>query len=841
MTTKLTLKKLRKINRIISVRLAVHDELPSTLRNYRVHDGRVTFNVPGEFELDLSIAEEATSSQFFFVDIRFLFTPSSPIPKGRVYDELDAKINETLYHRGLQGCFDFLHGLVLTNKINTLFRQATDLARTMWSGALRIELLHRTLVLQYWTARTGPKSWLEIGVERGQRINDTYRNTIRVPQISIRWMRDGQQANTNDIRFDCNNLSMESLLRSVIATHTSHLLFITYASLKKNILFSNHVLSLRAHLSPTEPSDCFLDVQLTPSRNLRASVEPLSGAITLSSGPNTQERLEADRASNKSAVEEILTRVTRLRCATAVEEIETGIKSVGLENVGQRGLGLDIRRIFPANTVRSVFFTHSIWDRRWVAAATSSMDGDKWWLVPVRSAESHTSHTSPAHLVSATLVPTQACGDYSARAEILHGLTGMLSIYTNAQFVAEVPGVDLFPPLETLQLGPEFQVPDLFFRYRPSSLPRALRIASAPGLESGSHLQHTIRLSFHGIDRQNRSVVLMAYGTTEHRIKSLLPLVSKLDSSLFMGNKEGGFALRLLVPAGQPIIVGLFERLQRLDCLLSILQSLVQKQMRPSRMSLSQLAFVYDHDKKLTGRFDIDVSGPRLSDHVDISRVLSNPVPLFRLHLKISFDAPSPHRRIQQSLTVALNRRLTKVGVDSVLESMHDTFPLLQCVEKITKTPPTESSIVHVIVRSPTAFQLHYPRLNYRFRLSIRPRQGGMVWLLEDSHPSNTSEKSASAAVVREKIYNLRGDGWQGLGDGAISSLELVGSLLSELHSCLSSCQPESNQQEFGNNSNPPNVEQYPQASGLPGPGKQEPAPLRNADVLGKADVITID
>lgn len=840
MTAKLTLKKLRKINRIISVRLAVHDAVPSTLRNYRVHDGRVTFNVPGEFELDLSIAEEATSSQFYFVDIRFLFTPSSPIPKGRVFDELDAQINETLHHRGLTGCFNFLHGLVLTNKINTLFRQATDLARTMWSGALRIELLHRTLVLQYWTARTGPKSWLEIGVERGQRINETYRNTIRVPQICIRWMRDGQQANTNDIRFDCNNLSVESLLRSVIATHTSHLLFIAYASMKRNILFSNHVLSLRAHLSPIEPSDCFLDVQLTPTRNLRASVEPLSGSITLSSEPNIQERPEADRISTKSAVEEILTRVTRLRCATAVEEIESGIRSVGLENVGQRGLGLDVRRIFPANTVRSVFFTHSIWDRRWVAAATSSMDGDSWWLVPIRSAESHTSHTSPAHLVSTTLVPTEACGDYSARAEILHGLTGMLSIYTNARFLAEVPGMGFYPPLEKLQLGPEFQVPHLLFRYRPSILPTALRIASAPGLEGRSHLKKSIRLSFHGIDLQNRSVVLMAYGTTRHRVKSLLPLVSKLDSSLLMQNKECGFVLRLLVPAGKPIIVGLLERLQRLDCLLSILQSLVQKDMRPSRMTLSQIAFVYD-DQKLTGRFDIDVSGPRLSDHIDISRALSNLEPLFRLHLKISFDAPSPHRRIQQSLTVALNHRLTKAGVDSVLECMQDTLPLLQCVEQITKSPPTESSIVHVTVRSPTVFQFHYPRLKCRFRLSIRPRQGGVVWLLENSHPSNMSEQSTSAAVVREKIYNLRGKGWQGLGDGAISYLPQIGNLLSELHSCLSSCQPESNQQDLGNNSNPPNVEQYPQTSVLPGPGKQEPVPLRNTDVLGKADVITID
>lgn len=822
------------------MRLALYDQVPPPLRNYRVHDGRATFTVSGEFELDLSVAEEANTSQFFFVDIRFLFSPSSPIPKGRIFDQLDAKINEILHTDGLMGCFDFLHGLVLTNKINTLFKQAADLARGLWSDALRIELLHRTLVVQYWPARAGPKSWLEIGVQRSLRNNVMNDSSREVPRIGLRWMRDGQQANSNAVQFDSNELSMEHLLRSVIALHTSHLLSTAYAALDKSLLFSNHVLSLRAQLSSTEPGECYLDAQLTSSRSLRVSVEPLSGTITLSGAPMTLERPEPERHPSKSAIEELLSRVARLRCATAIEEIEFGTKALGLESIGQRGLGLDIRRLFPSNTMRSAFFTHPLWDRRWVVAATSSMDGDSWWLVQLRPAESN--NTSPAHPVSATLMSTQQRFNYLACAELLHGLTGMLAIYANARFLAKLPNSHFYPSLEDLHLDSNLQVPDIIFRYKPAALPSSLRIALPAGIDQGSYLQDTVRLSFHGVDRQNQSAVLVAYGSLRYRVKSLLSLVSKADPSILMQDNGSGFALRLLVPAGTSIMVSLFERLQRFDCVLSILQSLVQQGMEPQSLSLSQVAFLYGPDQKFAARFDINISGPSLSDCVDAPHGLSNTGPLFRRHLKVEFDSPSPHRRIQEPLTVALNHRFSETGVDSILGFMTDTFPLLQCLDQITRAVPTESSTVHVIARSPMVFQFRYPRLNYRFRLSARPRLGRMVWLLEDSNRSNSPEGSHSARTVKDKIYNSKGDGWQGLGDGAISFFEKIGNLLYELHSALGACPPEPNVQKIERQGEQASTaEQHSQAGAIVNAAKLETASPQKIDILGNADVITID
>jgi mediator of RNA polymerase II transcription subunit 14 len=790
------------------------------LRNYRIHDGRVTFTVPGEFELDLAVAEQTNTSQFFFVDIRFLFSPSSKIPKGRIFNELDAKVNEILHNDGLSGGFDFLHGLVLTNKISTLHRQAVDLARGAWSDSLRIELLHRILVIQYWSSRAGPKSWIEIGVQRGSR-NRANGNKNQVPYLGLRWVRDGQRVNSDNISFDSTVLSLEQVLRSVIALHTSHLLATAFNTLKKSLLFASHTLSLRAQLSKTEPSDCHLDMQLTASRDLRISAEPLSGAITLSGPSSALERPDLER-QHKSAIDEMLSRVTRLRCHTAVNQIELGIKPLGLESINQRGLGVNVSRLFPPNTLRSAFFSHQSWDRRWVVAATSSMDGDKWWLVhilvrptdPTRSLPlSHfMKDSAQAHPISNNLMPSQNF-DYSTCSELVHSLSGILAIYANARCLADLPGALFHPPLKQLRLGPKLEVPDLVFSYKANAIPAVFRLALPPTLQKGSYLRDSVRLSFKGIDRQTHSAILVAYGSFRFCIRSLLPLISSTDPSLVVQDKGSGFAIRLLVPVGQAVLIPLLERLQRLDCVIYILQSLIQRKMVPESLSLSQIAFKYGETQTHSARLSIDVSEPPLSSYTEVKAVLSNPNPLFRLRLRIDFDSPSPHRRIQESLTVALNERFSESGVESALGSIAETFPLLHSLEQITKSAQPTSSVIHVIVRSPTVFLIHYAR-KARFRLRAKSRQGRNVWVLEDFNAgvgqgqaqAQAQGRSQISTSVREQVYNSKGDGWQGLGDGALSSTEKVGNLLAKLHECLSSCAPEpvpeptkqENAQQFG-------------------------------------------
>ncbi|KAJ5782203.1 hypothetical protein N7457_003977 [Penicillium paradoxum] len=842
LSTRATLKKLLKLNRIISVRLALHDSVPSPMQNYRVHDGRVTFTVSGEFELDLSVAEELKTSQFFFVDIRFLFSPSSPIPKGRIFNELDGKINDVLRDDGLMGCFQLLHGLVLTNKINILFRQSVELSRGLWADALRIELLHRTLVVQYWPHRPGPKSWLEIGVKGGHRGGCSSDLRPETSHLGFRWMRDGQQVSSDAIRFNSDDLSMELILRSVIALHTSHLLFAAFSTLKKHTLFSSHTLSLQAQLSPTEPGDCRLDVQLTVPRSLRVSIEPMSGSITMCGTSNVLERLECDRGLYKSSTEEIVSRITRLRCVTAIEEIESSTKALGLEPVNQRALGLDPRKLFPLGVIRTAFFTHRLWNRHWVAAATSSMDGDRWWLVQLRSTEvskmalfhgvgDHTIHLPQAHLVSEILVASQMRLDYTTCAELVHGLTGILAIHANASYLAGLPNMHFWPSLKELQLEPDLTVPELLFNCSSSTLPPAFRVTLPFGIKRQSQFKEMIRLSFHGIDSQSRSVIMVAHGTLKTRIRSLVPLVSNPDSSLIIEDKGAGFALRLVAPAGHSVVAGLFERLHRLECVLSILQSLIRKGMEPQSLSLSRISFAYGPEHRFSASFDLSTDGPSLSDHLDVAGVLSKTKPLFQLKLAIKFEGSSPHRRIQEPLTVALNRQFTDTGVESILQLLGTTFPLLRSLDQITsQSNQLDLSIVQITARKPTVYLIHYPRLKSRFHLSAVMHQDRLVWMLRDANGMDRSDRGQITAAIQDKLYQSKGDGWTGLGDGVVASINKVGTLIFDLHACLSSPHLElDNRAE----AKPPQVPKQMQIKGSISAAPQQ--------ARGDTDVITID
>ncbi|CAI7594818.1 unnamed protein product [Penicillium viridicatum] len=841
LTARATLKKLLKLNRIISVRLALHDSVPPPLRNYRVHDGRVTFTISGEFELDLSVAEESKTSQFFFVDIRFLFSPSSPIPKGRIFNELDGKINDLLRDDGLTGCFQFLHGLVLTNKINILFKQAVDLSRGLWADALRIELLHRTLVVQYWPQRSGPKSWLEIGVKSGQRGGSSSDPTPGISHLGLRWMRDGHQVSSDAIRVNPGDLSMELILRSVIALHTSHLLSTAFTTLKKHVLFSNHTLSLQAQLSPTEPGDCRLDVQLTASRSLRVSIEPMSGSITMCGTPHVLERLDGDRGLYKSSIEEILSRVARLRCITAVDEIDSGTKALGLEPVNPRVLGLDPRKLFPPGVMRTAFFTHRLWNRHWVAAATSSMDGDRWWLVQLRPTEptkmgpfysigDHSVGAPQAHVVSETLVPPQRRLNYTTCAELVHGLTGILAIHANARYLADLPAMNFWPTFKELQLETDLTVPDLLFNYSSSALPPAFRVTLPFGAKKESQFKEMIRLVFHGIDSQTRSVIMMAHGSLKTRIKSLIPLVSNADPSLIIEDRGSGFALRLLVPAGHSVVACLFELLQRLECVLSILQSLIRKGMEPRSLSLSRIDFAYGPENKFSAFFDMSAKGPSLSDYVDVADVISKTTPLFQLKLGIKFESSSPHRRIQEPLTVALNQRFTETGVESTLQLLATTLPLLRSLDQITpQSNQTDLSIVQVTARKPTVYLIHYPRLRSRFHLSAVMHQDQLVWMLRDANGMDQADRGQVAAFIQEKLYQSKGDGWNGLGDGAVASISKVGNLILELHECLNAPHLQLDKEVEVK------PEQIPKQLHIKGP-------TSNAlQAMGNTDVITID
>ncbi|KAJ9357254.1 mediator complex subunit MED14-domain-containing protein [Paecilomyces variotii] len=799
LNAKKMLKTLQKINRAISTRLVLHDTVPSAFRTYHVHDGRVTFFVKGEFEIDLSIAEQNHSSQFFFIDLRFLYSPSSPIPKGRFFSELDLKINDILLQSSLTGCFNFVHNLVLTNQINILFRQALNLARGGWSDALHVELLHRTLIVQYWALKSGPRNWLEIGVKTGRHKSGSNNATIPgISHLDLRWMRDGKEVDHSRIQFNKEVLSMENILRSAIALHSSHLLQSAYSKLEEGHLYSSGTLALKVDMSDEEPGNCCLTVQLTKSRYLRVSVEPISGTITLSTSPTILIRQEVDRNGDKSPVEDIVTRVSRLRCIAAMEEVESHARMMGWDTVNPRSVKLDIRRTFPSNVLRFSLFSHPLWERNWIAAATSSMDGDHWWILQLKSAPS--TSTRPAvgaglpvlqsvQNVTEKLGQRQNRLDYASFANLEHSLAGLLALYANARYLEDLDCVHSFPQARNLQLEHGPRVPDLFIRFEPSRLPAGVQISCPTGLRKSRFLKETVCLSFQGIDSQTKRVIIVAHGQFTAPMRTVWALASNSDNSVAFQRKGRGFAMRFLVTAGNSMIGPLFDRLQRLECVLSILEALDRKNIRTRSMSLSRLDFTYGAQQDLHA--SIRIKGPESSQSLyDKGTVDLQPktAPL-RLQLEINFDQSNPHRRISHSLSSVLNDNGAVSGVNHMANLLTLTIPLLQALDRITcgasRDPPSK---VFVTARDAKVYQIYYPHHRYRFLITVGQHRDRIAWILRDARTAQEkSNPGQLESKLRERIYNSQGEGWKGLGTGAVADVQKVGNLLSELDTCFTS------------------------------------------------------
>lgn len=750
----------------------------------------MTFIVPGEFELDLSIGEANESSQFYFVDIRFLFHPSASVPQGRMFNDLETTINDTLRNSGLTGCFDLLHGLVLTNKINILFKQAVELSKGLWSNVLRIELLHRTLVVHYWALKPGTKSWLEIGVKRGR--PRSLGQNHSAPFLGLRWLRDGHGMDTIDIKFDTVNLSMESTLRSVIALHISHILLSTHNMLSQNLLFAAGKLDLQTQLTGIEPGDCQLDAQLTPSRYLRASIEPMSGVVVLSARPSALERPEGERTSEKTSAEDIVSRVSRLRCTAAIEEIETHVRMLGFEPVNPRGLKMDVRRVFPSNVIRFSFFWHPCWDRDWIVAATSSMDGDKWWVIQLLPSTSTGEHSTydpgtldlsmprTAQIVSSTLFPLQEQISYASFADIWHCLSGILTIYANAHFMADLQPFHFYPSLDKLALGSGLEVPDVFIRYDPASLPPSFRLTLPGGSKTKGLIKDTIRLAFHGLEPHSNVAIIVAHGSLHVSAKAFSLLSPKWDRSLVFSRRGNDFAIRLLAPPGRPVIMSLMENLQRLECILSIFETLQRKRMAPQSLSLSRIAFAYGPEKSLSAYIDIETLSRIKADPVGFS---SHTHPLFHLRLSISFGLSNPHRRIQGPLTSILNNSPANASIDSVTELLSFTLPLMQAFDQIMTNQSHEKHLkMQVIVRNAKNFIIHYPNQNLRFQLQSYCNKTQMDWILRDgSYAQGPSAKKQLDSDFKTRLFKAKGDGWKGLGSGIVADADKIGNFILEL------------------------------------------------------------
>ena len=382
------LQILRNINSLLSVRLLCHENVPYLMRNWSVASGRVTFTVANEFELDLSLANEDPSSQLYFIDLRLLFSPTSDLPELYFRGFLENEVNKVLATTKLSGCYDFLHNFVLTHKLSILRRQAQAMVLGTWVKAIKVESVHRSLIVQYWLdSSAGTKNWIEIGIVSGKpsRTSTSAGNRkwspVQTPRISVRWIRGGVDIQNVEHYLELSDISMEVILNKFIASHKDYILRGIQDGLKQRSDPSGRALRMDLRASETDPADCRLDMKLGVHGNdCSVVIDTFTGKLGFIPVLHVSPRLDQELNSIKNPAIDAHWSIGNMLCTdlhTSVERKAINYGWQGVRNIEARvEQGIDI---FGHGFYKQSFFRGQGWCEKWAIAFTTGMHGVSWW------------------------------------------------------------------------------------------------------------------------------------------------------------------------------------------------------------------------------------------------------------------------------------------------------------------------------------------------------------------------------------------------------------------------------------------------------------------------------
>lgn len=383
---------IEELNTLLSVRLSLddYDAIPLAFKDYTISDGRVTFRVEGEFEVDLSISDEDFSKQYYFLDFRFLFSPAPPQISERVRGYFERVVNGILGREGLEGCYKYLHEFVLTQKITEFWRQAHLLSSGRWVDTLKVERLHRSLSIQYWRNRPhsrATKSWIIMGVHSGDMDGV---HSVKMPsRLSLRWFRDGKEVPTPGISFDVNTISTEDLLTTVVALHNEYYFTAMSNKLLSKPRFTQREAQLDLVISKEKPQNSALTMQLYGNEKVSVGHEPITGTFFIL--PRDPIMLEAEDRLNSSnnPPEDGPVALEKLRWIYMTRDLHGRARAFGWSAFKPQVPLDDLKRIVYSNSptlrepFQSVWLKKLGWSPQWFVMVSLSLGGDQWFLVNV--------------------------------------------------------------------------------------------------------------------------------------------------------------------------------------------------------------------------------------------------------------------------------------------------------------------------------------------------------------------------------------------------------------------------------------------------------------------------
>ncbi|KAL8721764.1 MAG: hypothetical protein Q9225_001613 [Loekoesia sp. 1 TL-2023] len=755
------LKALQGINTQLSIRLHLHETIPPAFRDHSIANGRVTFRVPNEFEVDLSIADDDPSKQLYFIDFRLSFSPTpAELPQGHLRGELEHRVNEVLSRDGLNGCYCFLHNFVLSHKLNILKHQAYRLSQEKWSEHLKVEAVHRSLVIQYWVSRPGGKNWVELGIRRRKAKRSSWlQQEEDDPHIGIRWFRSGKETTNVPVTFNLGDLSVETILKQVISAHTDSIFKETKAKLSESHLYSKNILRLKRTRSVAEPTKSRLCVQLTPSQSCTVIQEPVTGRLALQPASSLNSRAERELNSLVSPEKDASSRITQLRAIAAADEVENTARCHGWEIVSSIRPSQEIlRQHFGNDTLKASFFRKRSWNAQWLLVFTASLAGDGWWIVELDDRTSKPAPTAALGPSVRAAFKVSANGAAAASkelsfldlAKIERTAAGLISQFTDSRQLS----IQDFPHklVRPIPNKSHSELPTLYVHF-PEQRAQKFQRSSKPSAIPWT--SQTVRISFMGTDASKAlasHLVVAQIGPATLRSQSLNSMIGEF---IKFHPKSGAFAFRLTTPIGQSTIPAILDRLARVQRLVDYVTTLQAFKIKARNLSLDHLEFTY--------------AGKPQDCRVKISFAGDEPP-------QLTLNQGNPHLRIQDQLT-GLFRKAN--GLNQVILYLRLTLPLMRAFAAIEAAHANNE--VTILPRSADWFHIRYDKPPARFDLRLRKRRENLMWFVQ---PLSLDADEKQDQRVRDELNSMikgRGEGWIGVSPGIAATLDGVESVLKKI------------------------------------------------------------
>ena len=837
------LKLLRYMNTSLSTRMIVHEKVPQQLSKWRIENGRVTFVVDGEFEFDLLSFVEDSSDQFHFIDMRLLFSPAPVISSdSRFFNRLKLGVDNLLREQGLEACFDYLHNVTLSHKIFILATQANELLRTGWAASLRSEFAHRVLWIQYWVNRPGKKSWIEVGVSSNKPKDGkvSWRGPP-VPTISVRWFREGVHISDANLEFDWNHLSVERMIKHVIALHIGHLLRTTHQTIDSGMI-------TQANLSKTEPSDCQLEVSIGSSDNKTIlSIEPTTGRYVLR--PANPLSSPAENVINRSLDPTVTgNTITQLLARSVLESIQRHSQQLGWKSVIRQALRMEVvKAAIHPNVLRFALFWPRGWPTDTALAAIVDATGLSWWICQIGEKGSSITHAQkimiessqgrPSPMNRATLSSIQRVAVHQYAYSVT--LRALKQQGKTADLVWEVA-----PPRRPAST-------DSVIRGWALHVKTSDLLSALPG--EAAWLEPEMVITGHGLRSDYRNVWHIATGTMVSEVAAdMQKLMSASPQTHFSFLGGGKFSILLSTPFGQEVVGELKARLRDLNRLRSFATTLSKRKMQLKSSSLEQVEFQYSQ------KLSVKVLFGKGTD------------------IQVQFPDKNPHNRIHSFLTDMINDRSPGLsasshgennGLDRFCTSLIFSRPLLTTLSEIENRVPGNVDNPAIHVHDIRTYRITYSNPPCSFDIKLKYKDDTMLWDIEDSEgkPLDLRPKIVRSPNYKRldtlkeafhKLFRENGERWWGVRTGIIAEIDGIPDALKRLDDAIRSCYVEGGikqeasdstmsnggpaKQPPNNNNNKmhPANRQNPNAKPPPPNPKQIPAGRANGN---SHEIITID